>query len=59
MPTITERSLINMSGSLVMTIPKGWVRFYRLKAGDKVMVVADEELLVKPKARRKRNKARS
>ena len=34
-------------GSLVVTIPKGWARFYQLKAGDKVEVVANGEILIR------------
>lgn len=35
-------------GSLVVTIPKGWARFYHLRAGDKVEVVANGEILIRP-----------
>lgn len=38
-------------GSLVVTIPKGWARFYQLKAGDKVEVVANGEILIRPISR--------
>ncbi len=50
MPSVTTRSLIRMGdGGLVITIPKSWAAFYQLKAGDKVLVIANGELRVRPK----------
>lgn len=47
---LTERKVMPMGeGSLVITIPKGWARFYKLKAGDKVKILADDgELHIRP-----------
>lgn len=50
MPTITYRKLIKFGESgLVITVPKGWVRYYRLKAGDRLEVIADGELTIRPR----------
>lgn len=50
MPTLTIRKLIRFGNDgLVITVPKSWVRYYGLKAGDKLEVVADSELVVRPK----------
>lgn len=49
MSTLTERKLMPMGGgSLVVTLPKGWVRFYQLKPGDKVAIIANDEILIRP-----------
>ena len=49
MPILTERTLMRMGeGSLVVTIPKGWAKYLRLKPGDKVQVEADGELIIRP-----------
>ena len=51
MPTLAKRKLIKFGESgLVLTVPKAWARFYGLKPGDKVEVVADGELVVRPEA---------
>ena len=50
MPTLTIRKLVRFGDDgLVITVPKNWVRYYGLKAGDKLEVVADSELVVHPK----------
>ena len=49
MPTLTLRKLIKFGESgLVVTIPKGWTRYYGLKAGDRLEVIANGELTVRP-----------
>ena len=49
MPAIFERSLIKMgAGGLVITLPKSWTRYYNLKAGDKLEVIADGKLIIRP-----------
>lgn len=53
MPTLARRKLIKFGESgLVLTVPRAWARFYGLKPGDKVEVVADGELVVRPEAPR-------
>ena len=49
MPTVFERTLIPMGeGGCVVTLPVAWLRFYGLKAGDKVTLIANDEIVIKP-----------
>ena len=54
MGTIEERTIgVVGQTSFMITLPKGWLRFHHLKAGDKVLVVTNGNLVVKPIKRRK------
>ena len=49
MPVQSTRKLIRMGkNGLVVTVPRAWANYYKLKAGDKVNVVADEHLTIRP-----------
>jgi len=49
MPAITYRKLIKFGkGRAVITVPKGWMRYYGLRAGDKSEVTANGELVAGP-----------
>ena len=49
MPTMTERKVVKFGEkALVITIPKAWSDYYRIKAGDQLLVVADDVLTVHP-----------
>lgn len=49
MGQIHQRTITKVgSGSLMITLPLGWVRFHKLKAGDQVEVITNGELLVRP-----------
>ncbi len=49
MPNLSERSLIKMgNGGLVVSIPRAWWRYYGLKAGDRVTVISNGELRIRP-----------
>ena len=49
MPTLTSRKIIKLGfNGLVITLPAGWIRYYNLKAGDKLEVVANKKLIVRP-----------
>jgi bifunctional DNA-binding transcriptional regulator/antitoxin component of YhaV-PrlF toxin-antitoxin module len=49
MPTLTLRKLIKFGeGGLVITVPKGWIRYYGLKPGQRLEVIANGELTVRP-----------
>jgi bifunctional DNA-binding transcriptional regulator/antitoxin component of YhaV-PrlF toxin-antitoxin module len=49
MPTLLRRSLIKMGrGGLVISIPKGWAEYYGLRAGDKLQMIANGELTIRP-----------
>lgn len=54
MPTIYKRSLIRMGkGGLVISIPKSWTRYYGLKPGDRLEMIASSRLVVKPLTNRR------
>ena len=61
MPTISERSIIKFgNGGLVLTIPIGWARYYSLSPGDKLITIANDDLVVKaPHLGRKKKKGAS
>ena len=48
MPTKTTRSLIKFGTGrgLAVTIPRAWADYYKLKPGDKVTVIAADELVI-------------
>ena len=49
MPTLTTRKIIQLGHSaLVITLPVGWVRYYNLRAGDKLEVITNGKLTVSP-----------
>ena len=48
MPSLYERSLIKFGQGLAMTIPKAWADFHGLKPGDKLEVIANGKLTVRP-----------
>jgi bifunctional DNA-binding transcriptional regulator/antitoxin component of YhaV-PrlF toxin-antitoxin module len=49
MPTLTQRTLIKFGeNGLVLTIPKAWIDYYQLKPGDKLEVIANGELTIRP-----------
>ena len=63
MPIQVERTLFRIgNGGFAVTVPKAWVRYRKLQPGDKVEVVADEDLIIRPMvsraARKKREKVR-
>ncbi len=57
MPILVERTLFKIGeGGFAITLPKAWVRYNRLKPGDKVEVVADGELIIRIKGKPKEKK---
>lgn len=49
MPSVFKRSLIKIgNGALAIVIPRPWLQFYELKAGDKLEVIANKKLIVRP-----------
>jgi AbrB family looped-hinge helix DNA binding protein len=53
---IEERTVLRVGGSsLMVTLPKGWLRCMGIKAGDKVEVITNGEIVI----RRKRRKSSS
>ena len=49
MPTVTYRKLIRFGkGGFVVTVPPSWTRYYDLSPGDKLEVIANDELTIRP-----------
>ncbi len=49
MPTENTRKLIRMGKeSLLITVPRAWAKYNKLKAGDIVIVIADHCLTIRP-----------
>jgi len=49
MPILTLRKLIRFGGDgVVITVPTGWVRYHKLKAGDRLEVIVNDNLVVRP-----------
>jgi len=48
MATVTIRSVIQIGDSLCVTLPMAWTQYYHIKHGDKVEVVEDRVLRVRP-----------
>ncbi len=52
MPTLLERTVIDMGqGSYIMTLPKAWLRYFGIKPGDKLEVITNGELVIRPEAK--------
>ncbi len=52
------RTVSKVGGSsLMVTLPKGWLRYMGIKAGDKVEVITNGEIIIRQK-RRKSSSAR-
>ena len=53
MPCLTERTVIDLGqGSYVVCLPKAWLRYYGLKPGDKVEVVSNGVITIRPKGQK-------
>lgn len=51
MPTLDVRTIISLGhGSCIITLPKSWLRYYGLVPGDKLEVIANGELRVRPQS---------
>ena len=46
LPIVTHRTLVASGGSIMVTIPQEWLKQNDLKAGDKVILVANGHLTV-------------
>ena len=50
MPTIYEKKIFQTgNGGLAIYIPIAWARFFNLKPKDTVIMIADGELIIRPK----------
>jgi len=53
MPILVERKLFRIGeGGYAVTIPKAWINYNRLKAGDKVEIVVNKDLVIRIKTER-------
>ena len=48
MPQLETRRIYVAGRSLAITLPPGWLRYLGLRAGDRVEVVVDEDIVIRP-----------
>lgn len=49
MPSIEERKIYKVGkSSMVITLPRGWLNYFGLKAGDSVVVTINGDLTIRP-----------
>lgn len=49
MPILEVRTIYRVErSSLVITLPRSWLKYFRLRAGDKVEVIGNGELTIHP-----------
>ena len=48
MPSLEYQKVYPVGRSLVLTLPRGWLAFFNIKAGDQVKIVADQDLVISP-----------
>jgi len=54
MPTVFQRKIIKMGeAGHAIILPISWVRYHGLQAGDKLEVIADGKLTIRPKKKPK------
>jgi len=53
MPILVERSLIKLGTALVVSLPKAWTRYFQLRAGDRVEIVGNDDLVIRVKKEKK------
>jgi AbrB family looped-hinge helix DNA binding protein len=50
---IEERTISKVGGSsLMVTLPKGWLRYMGIKPGDTVEVITNGEITIRPQQKR-------
>ena len=49
MPVVAERKLFATGDSLAITLPKDWIKTFKLKAGDSLEIVLEDELVIRVK----------
>jgi len=60
MPILEERMVYRVGkSSLAITLPQSWLRYFGLKPGDKVEVIGNGELTIRPRKRQENDKAES
>jgi uncharacterized membrane protein (UPF0127 family) len=41
--------------SYVISLPLGWVKYYKIKKGDKLQLLVNSKVVIKPLAKREKN----
>jgi len=60
MPIKVERTIFKIGeGGFAVTLPKAWINYYQLKPGDKVEIIANDDLTIRVKAKGDKEKAAS
>jgi len=60
MPIKVERTLFKIGeGGFAVTLPKAWINYYRLKPGDKVEIIANDDLIIRVKVGESKDKKAS
>ena len=56
MPVQSTRKLIRMGkNGLVVTVPRAWANYWKLQPGQKVTVIANDDLTISPSTEGKRD----
>ena len=58
LPIITKRKLVTSGGSIVVSIPKEWLKRHSLNSGDEVLIIANNSLKILPRDEKIINKLR-
>lgn len=48
MPQLSENRLFKSGNSIVVVVPKGWLKWHKLHPGDKVKIVSNGKLTISP-----------
>jgi antitoxin component of MazEF toxin-antitoxin module len=52
MPILVKRSLFKTGNSLAVTLPKAWIKYFRLRPGDQVVIMTDGDIVIKAQKQR-------
>ena len=55
MPILEFRRVYAAGRSLAITLPRGWLDYFGIKAGDEVQIVANGKLVIQPTKAQERN----
>jgi len=56
MPHEETRKIIRVGNSLAVTIPKPWLRYFKLNEKDEVTIISNSNIIIEPRQKQK-NKA--
>ena len=51
MPQLETRKIVALGGSLVVPLPKGWLRYHHLKKGDEVEIITNRNIIIRTTGR--------